>query len=71
MFKSVRAWLAESYTCRFCDGTGYESNWRMLRNQIRSWSVVILALVLVAAKFWPTPAPARPQMVRPAAPAQR
>lgn len=71
MFKRVNAWLAESYTCRSCGGTGYESNQRMLKNQIRSWSVVVLAIILVAARFWPTPTPARPQMVRPTAPVPR
>ncbi len=72
MFKLTKAWLTQSYRCRYCRGTGYESNLRMVRNQTWSWSFVALALVVLVIKFWPADqAPARPPLVRPAAPAAR
>jgi hypothetical protein len=44
----------------------------MVVNQLWSWSYVALALVVLAFKFWPADqAPARPPLVRPAAPAPR
>ena len=70
MFKRVQAWLAQSYPCRYCRGTGSESNLRMVGNQLWSWSYVALALVMLVMKFWPADqAPGRPPLVRPAAPA--
>jgi len=72
MFNVVKAWLTQSYRCRYCGGTGSESNLRMVVNQLWSWSYVALALVALAIKFWPADqAPARPPLVRPAAPAPR
>ena len=72
MFKRFKAWLVQSYPCRYCGGTGVESNLRMVRNQTWSWTYVALALVALAIKFWPADqAPARPPLVRPAAPALR
>jgi hypothetical protein len=32
MFKLMRTWLAQSYRCRYCRGTGSESNLRMVVN---------------------------------------
>lgn len=71
MLKRVKTWLAQSYTCRYCDGSGYESNLRMLWNQIRSWGFVALATVILAIKFWPAAAPVAPPIVLPASTASR
>ena len=32
MLNRLKAWLSQSYPCRYCDGSGYDSIVRMLRN---------------------------------------
>lgn len=71
MFIRLKAWLSQSYPCRYCDGSGYESNLRMLWNYWRSWAFAALLAVIVAQRFWAAPAPVPPPLLRPAAPAGR
>ena len=73
MFKRMKAWLLQSYPCRYCGGTGYESNLRMVGNHVRSWGFVALAIVVLVMRFWPAPAraPGLPPLIRPGAPGPR
>ena len=71
MLNRLKSWLSQSYPCRYCDGSGYESNVRMLWNYWRSWAFVALLAVFVLVRFRTPPAPVPPPLLRPAAPVNR
>lgn len=72
MFARLKRWLFQSYQCRYCDGTGYESNLRMLWNGWRSWAFVALVAILAAERIWaPAARPAARPHVGPPSAAQR
>ena len=71
MFKRVKTWLAQSYPCHYCGGTGRQSNLGMVGNQFRSWGGVALVIAILILKLWPAPPPAVRALVWPAAPVPR
>jgi hypothetical protein len=73
LLRKLKAWLSLSNPCRYCDGSGYESNTQVLWNNVRLRGPVVLAVVLLMIKFSSPPArgPIVPPPVRPAALAPR
>jgi hypothetical protein len=72
MLTRLKAWLSQSYPCRYCDGGGYESNVRMLWNYWRSWAFVALIAFFAFLRIWTASAPPAPApLLRPAAPVHR
>ncbi len=69
MLERLKTWLAQRYPCRFCDGTGYESNYRKLVNQFRTRGLLVLAVAIIVFRLWPTPV--NPPLLRQTAPTPR